>query len=110
MGRGLSELQRFILREAGKRGRAYYADVLTGFFGWKPTPSRLPRTPGQQRFSRSRIGERRYAKTMATLSRACWRLGQRGLVTCLQGARSHWSGVELTDKGREWLSVNSAVA
>jgi hypothetical protein len=66
------------------------------------------KNPGSQHFSRRTIGEATYSKTMATLSRACLRLERRGLVKCLQGACSHWAGVEITDQGREWLSANSA--
>ena len=65
--------------------------------------------PGLQSFSPQEIGEPRYRATMASLSRSCRRLQERGLVTCLVGAGSHWSCVQITDKGREWLSVNLAV-
>jgi hypothetical protein len=34
MGRGLSDLQRYILHEAGKRARVYHAEVMAGFFGF----------------------------------------------------------------------------
>src|SRR5262249_28372340 len=92
--------------------RVYYTEVLMGYFGWKrSTP--LPRNPdayegpGTQLFSRREIGEKTYGKVMATLSRACARLGDRGLVTCLYGKHSHWSGVQITDKGTEWLWVTS---
>jgi hypothetical protein len=131
MGRGLSDLQRFIVVEAGRRGRLYYADVLHHFFGFpsrwgalryhKQTsrvggsgrPEYGPSSwaeggqlasPGSQNFVPGQIGRQRYRTACASLSRACSRLRARGLVTCLQGARSHWAGVELTDKGRE-LSV-----
>lgn len=131
MGRGLSELQRFILRRAGQVRRVYYADVLEGYFGWVPRQpikrhgttrnARYPATgmeqtppeqvgelasPGRPHFSRSSIGDATYRKAMASLSRACLRLGKRGLVTCLTGNVSRWAGVEITDQGREWLSVN----
>jgi hypothetical protein len=133
MGRGLSELQRYILTEAGKRQRVYYADILEGFFGWAPVKpiarwkagdvrggvpgypeEQIPENevgsikhPGHQYFSRRKIGEKNYRKVLATLSRTCLRLGQRGLVTCLRGTMGHWSGIEITDKGREQLLVSS---
>jgi hypothetical protein len=126
----LSKLQRYVLARAGRQRRVYYADVLEGYFGWKPVrPIRRYKAgdevghpvsrpvpaedigmiwgPGRQYFSRRRIGEKAYHKTMVTLGRACLRLGQRGLVRCLRGKVSHWAGVEITDLGREWLSVNS---
>jgi hypothetical protein len=141
MGRGLSDLQRFVVTEAGKRRRLYYADVLHHFFGFAPKPSRWggrvgleyhkqsggwdrygpewePSSweaggelahPGNQRFDPEEIGRNRYRSALASVSRACLRLSARGLVTCLRGSVSHWSGVEITDKGRELLSVNSGV-
>jgi hypothetical protein len=131
MGRGLSDLQRFIVAEAGRRGRLYYADVLHHFFGLPPGrgPLRYHKpsdgvgqsgqpafdpsswaeggqlaSPGSQNFVPAQIGRQRYHSACASVSRACSRLRARGLVTCLQGAMSNWAGVELTDKGRE-LSV-----
>jgi hypothetical protein len=121
MGRGLSDLQRFIVVKAATCNRLHYAEILVEYFGWKPN-GRLHYGPehgkdyagedlagrviGGQHFSLKEIGEKRYRKTMATLSRTCTRLGQRGLVTCLCGRYALWSGVEITDKGREWLMVN----
>jgi hypothetical protein len=136
MGRGLSKLQRFILHKASKIRRVHYPIILVEFFGWEPDPDRRnyrlvkegdlcanlaarklePAKPDEigslknprcHIFSRKMIGEKKYRSTMASLSRACLRLEDRGLVTCLVGARSHWSGVELTDAGRAWLSANS---
>ncbi len=134
MGRGLSDLQRYILTEAGKRSRVYYTDVLVGFFGWKP---KLPlkrnkagdrigadwatfrsevvpneddgnlSLPGNQYFSKREIGEEAYSSVMAALSRSMRRLEVRGLITVLVGCYSRWSAAAITDQGREWLSVNS---
>jgi hypothetical protein len=126
MGRGLSKLQTWILRRAGELKCVYYADVLEGFFGWKPNEPMIRYrakginrqtgrktepgwagvliSPGSARFSPEAIGEAHYRKTIARLNRSCLRLDKRGLVTCLRGR--HWAGVEITDKGREWLSVN----
>jgi hypothetical protein len=112
MGRGLSRLQRHILAEAGRRSRVFYAEVLAGYFGWAPKyPLKRDSDgtlagPGDQKFSRRGVGEKVYRKTLATLSRSCLRLQQRGLVTCLRGEYGRWAAVEITDKGREWLSAN----
>jgi hypothetical protein len=119
MGRGLSGLQRFILEKANTKKRVYYVEVLEGFYGWKPRrPIRRhgPNDqygeegeiigPGAKRFSPQLIGEKKYRKVRAALSRACKRLADRGLVVRLEGAYSHWAGVEITSVGREWLSVN----
>jgi hypothetical protein len=63
-------------------------------------------SPNEQKFSRKGIGEREYAKVMATLSRSVLRLEASGLVEWVGGR--NWSGVEITEAGRTWLSVNSA--
>jgi hypothetical protein len=110
MGRGLSKLQRYILAEAVTGHRTHYCKILAGFFGWETawaSPARRSPTPGCRNFDPNEIGRKRYRSAVAALSRACRRLEARGLVTCLQGAYSHWSAVEITDKGREWLLVNS---
>jgi hypothetical protein len=110
MGRGLSDLQRYIVAKAATVERLYYADILQEHFGWQPVfrprdgYDKATRTPkyeiGQQRFDPERIGRTRYHQTMVTLSRAADRLQQRGLVTCLVAARSHWSAVEITPEGK----------
>jgi hypothetical protein len=122
MGGGLSKLQRYILSEAEKRHRVYYAEILNGYFGWTPhhefqywgmgayendhrgEPGTLV-NPGGHHFRRREIGATRYNRTMATLSRACHRLVRRGLVTLHHGPA--WSGVEITDEGKRWRSANS---
>jgi hypothetical protein len=116
MGRGLSKLQRFILTKAAQQPRLYYAEVLCTYFGWKVTARKLwvdwkrdeqgnLKNPGVQRFSRAEIGIKHYRTVQATLSRACIRLEARGLVTRVPGARSCSCAVEITDKGRESVSV-----
>jgi hypothetical protein len=130
MGRGLSNLQEFILSETNKLNRCYYADVLEKYYGWapkkpierygniytevisgkqeeKPTPEELVgqiRHPGRRYFSPKEVGLKEYRKVMASLCRACARLRERGLVECLQGTNGHWAGVELTNKGRVWAN------
>jgi hypothetical protein len=131
VGRGLSKLQRFIVTEAAKRKRLYYADICYHFFGWPLSELRSeswhPRmryyvgeienrvettweaggtlgSPGTQRFDRDVIGVKRYRSVLTIISRACLRLGDRGLVQCLKGETSHWSAVEITNKGREFLN------
>jgi len=117
MGRGMSKLQRFILTKAAQQPRVYHAEVLRTYFGWKQSARKLwlnwkrdnqgnLKNPGVQRFSTAEIGIKRYRIVQATLSRACFRLEARGLVTRVSGARACWSGVEITDKGREFLSAN----
>jgi hypothetical protein len=107
MGRGLSELQRWILQEASGVDRLYYADICSGYFHWTRARNPGADLPGHQRFSRRTIGEQRYQAVMATLSRTCKRLWQRGLIEWPTAAQSHWAAVVVTDQGREWLKVNS---
>jgi hypothetical protein len=131
MGRGLSPLQRYIVNKAGGQKRVYYAEILEGFFGWQPrqalrryqTGDQVPVSmtekkpvppervgllshPGDRNFSAKAIGEKVYRKTMAVLSRSCRRLADRGLVDIWTNHWGQWPSVEITDKGREWLSVN----
>jgi hypothetical protein len=78
MGRGLSPLQRWIMREVETAGKLYYVDIYTRYFGWQPT-SRAWSKDGQH-FSPTSIGLREYRRVVATVSRSCKRLEQRGLV------------------------------
>jgi hypothetical protein len=127
MGRGLSDLQRFILKKSSSQKRLHHCEILEGYFGWKPRNGTIPRwgvgahavldckpeekgeviCPGSQRYNPREIGIARYRKTRAALSRSCRRLESRGLVECVNGMYCHWAGVKITEKGRHWLSVNS---
>jgi hypothetical protein len=89
MGRGLSDLQRWILRQAAavpaeevkssplhpvapgtmRAGRLYYRDILLGYYRWEPAGAGKLGL-GQNMFCPRRIGPRRYRSTMAALSRA----------------------------------------
>lgn len=107
MGRGLSELQKYILTAAalqkddessgGCAGRLYNADILKEFYGWKGDNG----LPGDHKFNPKEIGQKKYDSAHVAVRKACARLEKRGLVVCILGAHSHWSGVEITDKGRE---------
>jgi hypothetical protein len=105
MGRGLSPLQRYIVAKAATVDRLYYHEIFVDYYGWKSHRKRSHNrdgiySPGDQRFWPAEIGKQRYHATRVALSRATDRLAQRGLVTCLCGARSHWSAVEITPEGR----------
>ena len=107
MGRGLSELQRFILSKAAHQKRVYYCEILADYFKWKPVrkfwrdkDTGELKDPVGQHFSRQAIGEREYTRVMVTLGRSCLRLEKRGLVTCIQGAYAHWSAVKITEEGK----------
>jgi hypothetical protein len=102
VGRGLSPLQRHILAEAAKVERLYYADILSGYFGWQKSRAWVG---SLQNFSMREIGEARYRRTMAVLSRSCARLAERGLVRMAHSMA--WTGASITWEGREWLSANT---
>jgi hypothetical protein len=114
MGRGLSELQRYILGRAEAKPRLYHAEVLAGYFGWVAVhPLRYDRhgmltNPDNQHFSRKGIGAVKYRMTRTSLTRACQALERRGLVRCVLAGTSNWSGVEITPQGRAWLTGNRA--
>jgi hypothetical protein len=93
MGRGLSELQKYILKRAARSNDTCRAEILCGFFGWPSRRSRPPR-PGEKTFRPARIGEVTYRSANASLSRAWRRLRDRGLM--------EQSGyLTLTDQGRD---------
>jgi hypothetical protein len=98
MGRGLSDLQRFILKRAAESGGARRGDVLCDYFGWRTQgerPTGRYAWIGEQNFSPSQIGTKKYRSDSASLSRAQRRLRERGLVNdggCV---------LVLTDAGKE---------
>ena len=105
MGRGLSELQKSILRVAYRNrsagvkqheaADAVNAEILHEHF-------RFPLTGsvefGGQYFDVGKIGESAYRVARASLSQAIKRLEERGLVHLCWGITRH-SGVVLTDVG-----------
>jgi hypothetical protein len=116
MGRGLSDLQRWILEKAASQKKLHPAEVLAGYFGWEPDhkwpwrgqiePAERPRG---QNFSRRRIGSAKYRSTMASLSRSIRRLEERGFVTRREYAFGKAWCLYITEKGKEYLSVNLPV-
>lgn len=109
MGRGLSDLQKYILTAAAsmkngdysKEGRLYNADIFREFYGWKDANG----IPGRRKFDPNEIGQKKYDSAHVAVRKACARLEKRGFVVCILGAHSHWSGVEITDKGREMAAT-----
>ncbi len=97
MGRGLSDLQRWILREARQRGQLEYSDICQGYFGWKPLRKDQQL---RDRFSPKQIGAAEYNRVMATVSRSCRRLAERGLIT-LEGYAPYLRWITATEAGRE---------
>jgi hypothetical protein len=101
MGRGLSPLQAWIVRQSARRSLLFYPEVLVGYFGLRP--NRTQWYPGSQWFAPDAIGRRRYRSALSALSRSCRRLEERGLVECICSRCSHWAGVVITEAGRQWV-------
>ena len=58
MGRGLSNLQQFILYRAGELSRVYFSEILVDYFKLQPTGWFTERVDGKRVLSRWREGER----------------------------------------------------
>ena len=97
MGRGLSDLQRWILSEACRRGQLEYADIRREYFGWE---SKRKDQQLRDRYSPEEIGAEEYNRVMATISRSCRRLEARGLIT-LEGFAPYLRWIKPTKAGRE---------
>jgi hypothetical protein len=119
MGRGLSDLQRWILREcvAGDHVGMYYWHICLHYFKWpahtQHQPNDFPQhfSVGNPIFRSQDIGVKEYRRVMATISRSCARLQARGLIEVsplrYKGSGAIAAGcVYITDAGKEWLSVN----
>ena len=82
-----------------------YAEVLVTYFNFPVTGTfitnegtdleRANSSAGCQKFSKEKIGAKRYASAQAAVCRAFRRLEQRGLITCNCGAIARWSGGKL---------------
>jgi hypothetical protein len=129
MGRGLSELQRTILRLAlrnrdgsGKEDpgiHVVHPEVLSEFYGFTVNPTKLPSwlryTPVSPRsrcrmFSPREIGDPRYNAAHVAVSRAFRRLADRGLLALMQYVHGQGGGGNLTEAGEtvaKQLSANS---
>jgi DNA-binding HxlR family transcriptional regulator len=108
MGRGLSELQRSILRLAfqGDDSCVYGHEILKAHYGWYQSNGWADkRRGGAKRFSREFIGITEWNAHRAAVARALRRLEDRGLVTRICGAYSNWSGAELTEQGKQVASA-----
>ena len=119
MGRGLSELQKTILRLAldghtrtgNQSTHVRYAEVLVEHFKfpikrkwWNGTKDMsdldyVRKNPASQKFDSQEIGPNRYNSAKVSVSRAFARLGERGLLRLVEGMFSSWSGANLTDDG-----------
>lgn len=114
MGRGLSDLQKTILRLAlANRDKdlddethgadVYHWEILAEYFGWKEflDEYRLGSHSIYVRFPKEQIEESRYRGARVSLTRALDRLQTRGLLTRVTGMHFRWMGANLTPKGIE---------
>jgi hypothetical protein len=99
MGKGLSPLQRFILKETSKKGHIQNSDILINYYGFQPVYS------GRKiRFSRKQIGMEKYISTSASVSNSLTRLRKRGLMV----RSSYLWGHKLTKAGIQAVKKNKA--
>lgn len=99
MGKGLSPLQRFILKETYKKQYIKNADILIKRYGFQPL------TYGKIRFSRKQIGMEKYICASASVSNSLTRLRKRGLL--IRGGCPNW-GHCLTKEGIKIVKENKA--
>lgn len=91
MGRGLSLLQRQILRLTFREKFVTCEEILTNLRGW----------PGQEMGSKKPIIDKaKYATAHSALSRSLTRLWERGLITYWRTLTHYRTGVTLTAKGK----------
>ena len=105
MARGLSDLQKMILKLAHERRmrgqKTGSCDVCTtqllmDIYDWPLACDCF--SVAAHNFDRNEIGQRDYDQAMVTVSRAVRRLEARGLVTRFKSCHA-WSGISLTPAG-----------
>jgi len=97
MGRGLSPLQRFILKEAHKKHNIKNSDILIKQYGFQQV------SYGKIRFNRNQIGMRKYLSATTAVARSLTRLRNRGLM--IRNTRPPW-GHSLTKAGIQAVKKN----
>ena len=113
MGRGLSDLQQFILQKTAKHGVLFREEIKEQFFHWR-TPERPAylRWPASLRPTPSRKfleAERKDNSVSASIARTLTRLERRRLVNSHQRAKKrewHWNrtdAIVLTEEGRNYV-------
>jgi hypothetical protein len=78
LGRGLSALQQWIVREVQARGQLQYDEIRREYFGWEPPKGKASYL--RYKPFRPEIDPKTYNRVNATLSRTIKRLVKRGLV------------------------------
>ena len=115
MGRGLSDLQKRILKLALTHTRSrvpedywastddperlYNHQIFEHLYGWQPGPLAMwQRTPT---FKPDDIGTKAYRSAKVIVHKSCRRLESRGLVTIFDADFLNRKGIVLTPEGRE---------
>lgn len=91
MGRGISDLQRWILLLCLENGFLSIQEILSAWRDWGPV---------QWGSKKAAIGEREYNLGHASLSRTISRLWQRDLVVIWKNLTNSATGITLTDAGK----------
>ncbi|MCX5887936.1 MAG: hypothetical protein NTY36_00620 [Deltaproteobacteria bacterium] len=96
MGRGLSGLQKDILRLAQDSQGIRVRDLLEKLWGWPAQPWK-----DGQVFDKATIGAQEYNRGHATLSRTIERLRQRSLIRIFKDVTRYGTMISLTSAGIE---------
>ena len=56
---------------------------------------------GSPKFKPDEIGLKAYRSAKVAVHKSCRRLESRGLVTIIEADISHWTGITLTQEGRQ---------
>lgn len=80
MGRGLSDLQLFVLQRTAKQGVLFREEIKEGFFHWKPERLPWPYAWPEETLKKNNA-------VSASFTRALVRLERRGLIIKNQFAR-----------------------
>ena len=91
MGRGISDLQKWILLLCLENGFLSTQEILSSWRDWEPM---------QWGSKKAVIGESEYNSAHASLSRTISRLWQRDLVVIWKNLTNSATGITLTDAGK----------
>ncbi len=91
MGRGISDLQRWILLLCLEGGFLSTQEILSAWRDWEPV---------EWGSKMAAVGESEYNAAHASLSRTISRLWQRGLVMIWKNLTNSATGITLTDAGK----------
>ena len=91
MGRGISDLQKYILSLLIENNFLSFQELLCLMWGWEPA---------EWGSKKATVGEREYNAAYASLSRSLDRLWRRGLVIIWKSITHSTTGISLTTHGQ----------